>query len=89
MITASISSPYPDELEYFQTLLTEENLDELVARYPLRESRTFDAVARALHLTGRETYEKTLLSKLQTCEELAEKLRKRIRPLADVLSIKG
>lgn len=89
MITASISSPYPDELKHFQTLLTEENLDELVARYPLRESRTFDAVARALHLTGRETYEKTLLSKLQTCEELAEKLRNRIKPLADVLTIKG
>lgn len=84
-ICASIPSPYPDELIHFRALLAENKLDELVARYPLRKSRVFDVIARALHFTGKDNYELTLLSRLQDNSELAQSLRQRIQSLSDAL----
>ncbi len=84
-ICTSIPSPYPDELEHFRALLVDKDLDGLVARYPLRESRAFDVIARELQLTGKETYEQTLLSRLQVQKELAQSLRQRIKSLSDAL----
>ena len=54
-ISASISSPYPEELNRIRRLIADKNLDELVSRYPLRESQAFDEIAKALQLTGKET----------------------------------
>ena len=86
-ICASVPSPYPLELKRFQELLANKKLEELVARYPLRESRVFDAIASALHLTGKETYEQTLLSRLQANEDLASSLRQRIQTLSSALGM--
>ena len=44
----SIDSPYQDELDHFNKLVNEKRLDDLVARYPLRKSNAFDAIAKAL-----------------------------------------
>ena len=84
-ICVSIPSPYPDELDYFRNLLADKKLDELIARYPLRDSRVFDMIAGALQLTGKNTYEKTLLSRLKTNARLAQSVRRRIKSLADAL----
>ena len=84
-ICASIPSPFPDELDYFRNLLAEKKLDELIARYPLRDSRVFDMIADALQLTGKNTYEKTLLSRLQANARLAQSVKRRIKSLADAL----
>ncbi len=84
-ISVSIPSPYLDELTRFQDLLADKKLDELVAHYPLRESRVFGVITSALQLTSKETYEQTLLSRLQVNEKLAQSLRQRIKSLSDVL----
>ena len=84
-ICATIPSPYPEELKCFRNLLADKELDQLVARYPLRESPVFDVIAKALQLTGRDTYEQTLLAKLQVNAKLAQSLRQRIKSLADAL----
>ncbi len=81
----SADSPYQDELVRFKKLVAEKKLDELVARYPLRESSVFKAITEALELKGRKTYEQTLISRVQGDEALAKKLRKRIEPLAAAL----
>lgn len=86
-ICASVPSPYPLELKRFQDLLANKRLEELVARYPLRESRVFDVISKALHLTGKETFEQTLLSKLQGNECLAHSLKQRIQSLTDALEM--
>ena len=84
-ICATIPSPYSEELKCFRNLLADKELDQLFARYPLRESPVFDVIARALQLTGRDTYEQTLLAKLQVNAKLAQSLRQRIKSLADAL----
>ena len=81
----SVDSPYQDELARFKKLVDEKRLDELVARYPLRESSVFKAISEALGLTGRNTYKQTLVSRVQDNKALAMKLRKRIEPLAGAL----
>ena len=86
-ICASVPSPYPLELKRFQDLLANKKLEELVARYPLRESRVFDVIASALNLTGKETYERILLSRLQANEDLASSLRQRIQTLSNALEV--
>ena len=44
----SVESPFPSELAQFRELLSDSRLDQLVARYPLRETDALDAVSRAL-----------------------------------------
>ena len=78
----SVDSPYQDELARFNKLLNEKRLDDLVARYPLRESRVFDAIVEALKLKSKKTYEQTLIFRIQDDKNLVKRLRKRIEPLA-------
>ena len=81
----SVDSPYQDELDRFNEIVNEKKLDDLVARYPLRESRVFDAIAETLELNGRKTYEQTLVSRIWDDENLAQSLKQRIGPLSKVL----
>ena len=81
----SVDSPYQDELDRFNELVNEKRLDDLVARYPLRESRAFDAIAKTLELNSRKTYEQMLVSRIWDDEDLAQSLKQRIGPLSKVL----
>ena len=45
-ISVCIGSPYPDELKYFNQILSEKKWDILIARYPLRKSSVFDVIAK-------------------------------------------
>ena len=83
----TVDSAYQDELDHFRKLVHEKKLDAIVARYPLRESDVFDVIAKVLELKNRKTYEKTLVARIKVDEGLAEKLRKRIEPLARRLDI--
>ena len=88
-ISTSVDSTYPDELAYFKKLVADEELDNLIARYPLRESNVFKAIAQALELTSRNTYEQTLLSRLRDDAILEQSLKQRIGPLSDVLTVQA
>ena len=83
----SVISPFQQELARFRELFEAKDFDQLVARYPLRESRVFDRVARALEFKKRELYEQTLIARVQSDAVLAEKLRQRVGPLSLALGV--
>ena len=83
----SLISPFQDELATFIDLLEAKALDQLVARYPLRESRVFSEIALALEFSKRALYEQTLIARIQSDAVLAEKLRERIGPLSVALRV--
>ena len=85
----SLTSPFEDELAKFKELLKAKALDQLVARYPLRDSRAFNVIARALEFSKKEIYEQTLIARVQSDEILAEKLRDRVGPLSLALGIQS
>ena len=86
-ISVSVDSGYADELSRFEKLVDERKLDDLIARYPLRKSGVFDAIAKALKCPGRKEYERMVLSMVQKDQnqDLTRAIRKRIGPLADKL----
>ena len=85
-LNVSVDSPYQAELTRFRKLVEGRKLDELVARYPLRASRIFDAIAEVLRLKSRRIYEQTLVSRIRSDEALAESLKQRLRPLSEALA---
>ena len=85
----SLKSPFHDELARFTELKNANAFDQLVARYPLRDSRVFEAVAHALEFSKRDIYEQTLIARVQSDNVLAEKLRERIGPLSLALNVQS
>ena len=80
-VTLCVASPYPNEVTCFQSLVADRNLDGLIARYPLRESRVFEAIARALKYDTRD-YARVVVSRSREDGALAQKLKDRIGPLS-------
>ena len=80
-LTVCVASPYPNELTCFQSLFADRNLDGLLARYPLRDSRVFDAIAKALKYDTRD-YARVVVSRIREDGALAQKLKERIGPLS-------
>ena len=81
----SVDSPYQDELDCFNKLVSEKRLDDIVARYPLRKSGAFEAIVEALELKSKKTYEQMLVSRIRDDEELAQSLKQRVGSLSKVL----
>ena len=84
-ICVSIDSPYLDELNCFRKFVEEGELDQLIARYPVRESYAFATIAEALKCRHKNDYERMVLVQIQRDNELAEKLKKCIGPLSSRL----
>ena len=86
-VSVRVDSGYADELSRFKKLVDEKKLDDLIARYPFRKSRVFDAIAKALRCPGKKEYERMVLSMVRKDQnqDLTQAIRKRIGPLADKL----
>ena len=84
-IKISVTSPFQQELARFRELEKARDFDQLVARYPLRESGFFGELTRALEFKKRDLYEQTLIARVQSDSVLAEKLRQRVGPLSVAL----
>jgi ABC-type lipoprotein export system ATPase subunit len=84
-IEVSINNPFTDELNNFNKLVEDGNLDKLIARYPVRESCAFATVANALKCQHKNDYERMVITQIPQDNELAKKLKKRIGPLSEVL----
>ena len=78
-------APYLEELKRFNKLVREENLDDLVARYPLRETQVFNVVAQELQCRTKKNYEQMVTARVRHNPELAQLLRQRINPLSTAL----
>ena len=86
-ISEPIKNPYQDELNCFIGLVKSGDLDGLVARYPLRESRVFERIVTTLGCRNRADYERMVVARVLEEESLAEKLRQRIKPLSKLLDV--
>ena len=84
-ITIEIDSPYNDELRTFNSLVDDENLDALIARYPIRESNVIKAIVDALQIS-RENYQRLLPTLVRNDPLLAYKLKLQFKSLADALA---
>ncbi len=88
-IELRVESDYADELAKFRHLLADADFDALVARYPLRESRTFDLLAKALKCASSRDYEQMVVVQTAKDDALADALRKRVHPLAEAIAKVG
>lgn len=88
-INAPIENPYQGELNRFNGLVESGDLDGLVARYPLRESRVFERIVTALGCRNRADYEHMVVARVRDDESLVEKLKRRIKPLSELLDAGG
>ena len=53
--------PYSEELTRFNKLVDEENLDQLISRYPVRQSCALETIARSLVCKNRTDYERIVI----------------------------
>lgn len=84
-ITVTVDSFYSEELKDFKKLVDDGEWDQLVARYPLRETGAFGIIARVLKCENKRDYERMVIVQIQKNEELAKALKNRIGPLAEKL----
>ena len=75
---------YSEELTRFNKLVDEEDLDKLIARYPVRQSCALETIARSLLCKNKTDYEKIVINLIRR-DELAGKLKQRIGPLSSKL----
>ena len=85
-IDLNIPSAYADEVAQFRRLLSDDDFDALVARYPLRETKALGAITKALKCASIRDYEQMVVVRTAKDNELATALRSRVRPLADAIS---
>lgn len=84
-ICVSADSPYPEEHNRFKEHVQRKELDQLIARYPVRESPIFETIARSLKCSNKTDYERMVIARVQCDDGLVEKLKKRIGPLSKIL----
>lgn len=84
-ITLTLPSPYTAELAKIKALAAANDLDSIVARYPVRETGALDAIAKALRFPGRSDYESAALARLSSDKDLQKKLRDKLSPLSTEL----
>ena len=76
---------YSEELARFNEFVKTGDLDQLIARYPLCDSSTFQTIAQSLKCPGRKDYERMVLVQTRNDRELARNLKIRIGPLSEKL----
>ncbi len=86
-INIEIPNPLKGELDNFDRYLSTANLDALIARYPVRASGVFGNIADALLCKKRKDYERILVAQIAKNPELAQKIRRRVGPLAVALGL--
>lgn len=81
----SVQSPYPATLARIQGLLRAEDLEAIIAGFPVRESGILGDIAKALHFNGDVDYEKAALAAISTDKTLANSLKARFGDLVTQL----
>jgi ABC-type cobalamin/Fe3+-siderophores transport system ATPase subunit len=84
-ISISIVSPYRTQLVEVNDFIKNENLDEIIARYPVRESGMLGAIATALHFTGRDDFERAAITRVSRDKALQAVLRRRMGIISERL----
>lgn len=82
----SFKSSYPDELEKIKNLAQNENIKEILERYPVRESGILDKIAKGLKFKDRQCYEQVALQCIKKDAILREEIRNKLGTLAEQLN---
>ncbi len=84
-INLSILSPYPKALEILTKLVSDRDIDTIIARYPVRESHVLRALTQGLKFAEVADYEQAALTAIATDEILKNKIRAKLGLLSDKL----
>ena len=84
-IEISINLPFTDELNRFNKLIEDGNLDKLVARYPVDDSCALETIAKSLKCQNKTDYESIVINLIRGDKGLAKKLKMRVGPLSETL----
>ncbi len=88
-ISEPIENPYQEELYRFNGLVESEDLDGLIARYPLRESKVFKRIVSGLGCRNQADYANMVVARVRDDVGLTKHLKERIKPLAVMLDGKS
>lgn len=77
----SVRSPYFVELALLKQLVENKDLNQIIARYPIRESGILNVIAKALRFTGRVDFERAVLQSLRMDDVLKAAMRSKMGPL--------
>ena len=83
-----IETGFSDEVKRYTESVGAQNIDELVARYPLRETGVFGEIAKALKCRDRWDYERMVVARIQDDKLFRDSIKDRLRPLVDELGTK-
>ena len=81
----TVESPYPRELTQFNELVNSGDWNGLIARYPLRESKALARIAHTTRCIDMADYERMVVARVREDDDLARKLKDRIKPLSELL----
>ena len=81
----TVQSPFLSEMAQFNDLVNAGDLNGLIARYPLRESNVLDRITQTTRCADRADYERMVVSRVREDNDLARKLKDRVKPLAELL----
>lgn len=81
-VSITIRSPYLDELARLTALVEMGSLEEIVSRYPVRESGVLDGIVRGLRFTSRDDYERAMLRRVSVDDSLRNALKLKLSDLA-------
>ena len=80
-----MENPYKSELNRFNGLVDSGDLDGLIARYPLKKSGVFEGIVSTFRCRSQEDYERMVVALVRDDANLTEKLKERIKALAELL----
>jgi len=81
-IVIKIPSPYAAEFGRLRHLISSKSLQQIIERYPVRESGVLHALAHGLRFQSRADYEAAALNCIATSEDLRKKVRSKLGNLA-------
>lgn len=86
LVSIEVPSTFPSEVTRLKDLRDRNDVAGIVARYPVRESRFLDSLAKGLKFQGRADYEKAVLRQLSLDSNLRAALRTKLGALATRLA---
>ena len=81
----SIDAEYQEALVGYKEAVTSRDLNKLVARYPLRDSRVFEVIGNALECRNRHVYQSMVIARIKKDDELKASLKKRLGGMSEKL----
>jgi hypothetical protein len=81
-IEISFESPYMKEFSLLTEMVEHKKLEEIIMRYPVRETGVLTNLARSLRFSGRKDYERAVLQAVKTDSHLRELLKNKLGNLA-------